>query len=113
MDPERGANMGKGRVQERRGEDVGEGGCRRGEGAGDGRVWESGRGEGAGEGRVRETEGCGCGRGEGVGEGEGRVCASSRKEPFAIMFVAIKINDFVPENINCISFLVASPLSFY
>ena len=67
-----------------------------GEGAGEGRVWERGG---------WETRRCGrggeCGRGEGAGE----VCASSRKEP---MFV-----DFVPENINCISVLVASSLLFY
>ena len=66
-----------------------------------------------GKGRVRERggygRGGGCGRGEGVGRMRERVYASSRKEPFAIMFVAIKINDFVPENINCISFFGCQP----
>ena len=67
--------MGKGRVRER-------GGCKVQERGGCGR-WKGVReGEGAGEGRVWERERGGCG------------------EPFALIFLAIKIYDFVPDNIN-------------
>ena len=74
---------GEGRVQER-GEDVGEGRVRERGGTGEGRMWERG----------------GCGRGcHGV--------PPHARNLLPLMFVAM--NDFVPENINCISFLVASP----